>query len=147
MRQLLYLLYQHSKTTKKLYNNLNNNRTAHSKQKKIITTEPRTFYLDLPKDLAKNLKFETDFIIKIMIFLLSIQLKTRLVDYCATISMEKIFKKMGKSKTNEPRKCILSLLQRQDLRNSNKLVALQKLATYYTWTNIRQQYKKKNSEP
>ena len=56
--------------------------------------------------------------------------------------MEKIFKKMGKSKTNEPRKCILSLLQRQDLRNSNKLVALQKLATYYTWTNIRQQYKK-----
>ena len=73
MRQLLYLLYQHSKTTKKLYNNLNNNRTAHSKQKKIITTEPRTFYLDLPKDLAKNLKFETDFIIKIMNFLLSIQ--------------------------------------------------------------------------
>ena len=73
MRQLLYLLYQYSKITKKLYNNLNNNGTAHSKQKKKITIEPRTFYLDLPKDLAKNLKFETDFIIKIMNFLLSIQ--------------------------------------------------------------------------
>ena len=73
MRQLLYFLYQHSKIAKKLYNNLNNNGTAHSKQKKIITIEPRTFYLDLPKDLAKNLKFETDFIIKIMNFLLSIQ--------------------------------------------------------------------------
>ena len=73
MRQLLYFLYQHSKITKKLYNNLNNNGTAHSNQKKIITIEPRTFYLDLPKDLAENLKFETDFIIKIMNFLLSIQ--------------------------------------------------------------------------
>ena len=73
MRQLLYFLYQHSKIAKKLYNNLNNNGTAHSKQKIIITIEPRTFYLDLPKDLAKNLKFETDFIIRIMNFLLSIQ--------------------------------------------------------------------------
>ena len=56
--------------------------------------------------------------------------------------MEKIFKKMGNSKTSEPHKFILNLLQRLDLRNSNKLVALQKLPIYYTWKNIRQQYKK-----
>ena len=45
------------------------------------------------------------------------------------------------SKMNEPHKFALNLLQRLDLRSSNKHVALQKLSVYYTWKNTRQQYK------
>ena len=45
------------------------------------------------------------------------------------------------SKTNEPHKFVLNLSQRLDLRSSNKHVALQNLSIYYTWKNIRKQYK------
>ena len=45
------------------------------------------------------------------------------------------------SKTNESHKFVLKLSQRLDLRSSNKHVALQNLSTYYTWKNIRKQYK------
>ena len=55
--------------------------------------------------------------------------------------METIFMNTKNSKTNEPNKCVLNLSQRLDLRSSNKLVALQNLAIYYAWKNIRQQYK------
>ena len=48
---------------------------------------------------------------------------------------------MENSKTNEPHKFVLNLLSRLDLRNSNKHVALQNLSIYYTWKNIRKQYK------
>ena len=46
-----------------------------------------------------------------------------------------------KSKTNEPQKFVLNLSQRLDLRSSNKYVDLQNLSIYYTWKNIRKQYK------
>ena len=36
------------------------------------------------------------------------------------------------SKTNEPHKFILNLLQRLDLRSSNKHVTFQNLSIYYT---------------
>ena len=42
---------------------------------------------------------------------------------------------------NEPPKLILNLLLRLDFKNSNKQVTLQKLSIYYTWKNIKQQYK------
>ena len=45
------------------------------------------------------------------------------------------------SKTNEPHKFVLSLLQRLDLRSSDKHVALQNLSIYYTRKNIRKQCK------
>ena len=45
------------------------------------------------------------------------------------------------NKTNEPQKFVLSLPQGVDLRSSNKHVALTNLSIYYTWKNIRQQYK------
>ena len=45
------------------------------------------------------------------------------------------------SETNEPYKFDLNLLQRIDLRSSNKHVALQNLSVYYTWKNIRKQYR------
>ena len=45
------------------------------------------------------------------------------------------------SKTSEPHKFVLNVSQRLDLRSSNKHVALQNVSNYYTWKNIRQQYK------
>ena len=38
-------------------------------------------------------------------------------------------------------KFVLKLLWKLDLRSSNKRFALQNLPIYYTWKNIRQQYK------
>ena len=55
--------------------------------------------------------------------------------------MEAIFMNTEKSKMNEPHKFVLSLSQRLDLRSSNKHVALQNLSIYYTWKNMRKQYK------
>ena len=55
--------------------------------------------------------------------------------------METIFMNTENSKTSEPHKFVLNLSQRLDLRSSNKHVTLQKLPTYYTWKNVRKQYK------
>ena len=51
--------------------------------------------------------------------------------------METILMSTENSKTNEPHKFVLNLLQRLILRNSNKHVALQNLSIYCTWKNIR----------
>ena len=45
------------------------------------------------------------------------------------------------SKTNEPHKFVLHLSQRLDLRSLNKHVAFENLSIYYTWKNIRKEYK------
>ena len=45
------------------------------------------------------------------------------------------------SKRNEPHQFVLNLLQNSDLRSSNKHVGLQSLSIYYTWKNIRKNYK------
>ena len=45
------------------------------------------------------------------------------------------------SKMNEPHKFVLNLSQKLDSRSSNKHVALQSLSIYYTWRNLRKQYK------
>ena len=50
------------------------------------------------------------------------------------------------SKIKELHKFVLNLSRRLDLRSSNKHVALQNLSIYYTWRNIRKQYKKINSK-
>ena len=54
-----------------------------------------------------------------------------------------IFIHMENSKTNEPNKFDLNFSQRIELRSLNKYVALQHLSNYYTWKNIRIQYKNK----
>ena len=46
------------------------------------------------------------------------------------------------SKTNEPHEFVRNLSQRLDWRSLNKHVVLQNLFIYYTWRNIRKQYKK-----
>ena len=56
--------------------------------------------------------------------------------------METIFMDTENSKTNEPHKFVLDLPQRLDSKSSAKCVVLQNLSVYYTWKNIRQQYKK-----
>ena len=62
-------------------------------------------------------------------------------NYCPNISMETIFINTENIKTNKPHRFILKLPQILDLRSSNKQVALQSLSIYYTWKNIRKQYK------
>ena len=46
-----------------------------------------------------------------------------------------------KSKVSELHKFVLNLSQRLHLRTSNKYVPLQNVSIYYTWKNIRKQYK------
>ena len=55
--------------------------------------------------------------------------------------MKTIFMNAENSKTNASHKFVLNLSQRLDLRSSDKHVALQNLSIYYTWENIRKQYK------
>ena len=76
-----------------------------------------------------------------MKILLSIEHKTRLVNYCPNLSMETIFMKTENSKTSEQNKFVLNLLQGLDLKSSNIYVALQNFFIYNTWKNIRQQCK------
>ena len=45
------------------------------------------------------------------------------------------------SKTNELHRFALNLSQSLDLRSSDKHVALQNSCTYYTWKNLRKQFK------
>ena len=54
--------------------------------------------------------------------------------------METIFIKTENSKTNESHKLVLNLSKILDFRSSNKR-AIQNLSIYYTWKNIRKQYK------
>ena len=56
--------------------------------------------------------------------------------------METIFVNTENSKINEPHKFVLNLSQKLDLRSSNKYTAYQNLTVYYyTFKNIRKQYK------
>ena len=55
--------------------------------------------------------------------------------------METIFMNTENDKTNGPHKFVLNLSQRLDLRSSNTHVGFQNLSVYYTWKNIRKQYK------
>ena len=55
--------------------------------------------------------------------------------------MATMFMNTENSNTNEPHKFVLNLSQWLDWRRSNKHVALQNSPIYYTWKNIRKQYK------
>ena len=60
--------------------------------------------------------------------------------------MEIIFMNTENRKTSEPHKFAVNLSQTLDLRKSNKHVSLQNLFIYYTWKNIRKQYKNNKLE-
>ena len=52
-----------------------------------------------------------------------------------------IFMNTKNRKTSQLHKFVLNLSQRLDLKGSNKYVSVQNVSIYYTWKNIRQQYK------
>ena len=45
------------------------------------------------------------------------------------------------SKTNEPHKFRLDLTDKRNLKNPKKIMALANLSIYYTWKNIKTEYK------
>ena len=55
--------------------------------------------------------------------------------------MKTIFMNTENTKMNEPYKFVLNLSQRLYLKSLSKHFALQNLSIYYTWKNIRKQYK------
>ena len=59
--------------------------------------------------------------------------------------MKITFMNKESSKTNAPHRRVLNLSQRLDLKSVYKHIALQNLSIYYTWKNIRKQYK--NTKP
>ena len=111
--------------------------------KKIIIRDPKTFCFNFawPKYVYKNFKHEIEFIMEINESLAENKIKTRLNNYCQNINVEIIFMNMENSKANEPLKFVLNLSQRLELRSSDKHVALPNLFNYYTWKNVRKQYK------
>ena len=54
--------------------------------------------------------------------------------------METFLMNSKNSKTNEPYKIKYDLIDKLDLRNSNKNMALANLSIYYTWKNVRSTY-------
>ena len=120
----------------------------------VVIRDPITLYFsfDWPKDFDENLKHEVEFMIKSNESLAENkkikkqnktkkQKKTRWSNYCLNISMATIFMSTENSKKIEPHKFVLNLSQKLHLRSSNKHVALQNLSVYYTWKNVRKQYK------
>ena len=57
------------------------------------------------------------------------------------IKMEIFFMNTKNSKTNEPYRFKYDLIDKLDLRNPNKNMALANLSIYYTWKNIKSIYK------
>ena len=54
--------------------------------------------------------------------------------------METFFMNNKNSKTSEPYKFKYDLIDRLDLRNPNKNMALANLSIYYTWKNVKSTY-------
>ena len=56
--------------------------------------------------------------------------------------METIFMNTENIKTNEPLTFKLDLTDKLNLKNPNKSMTLANLSIYYTWKNIKSEYKK-----
>ena len=100
LSKMLYILYQHNKITRKLYNNSEiinyNNRSVHWRNKLVITTETKTFHFDLPKDVGNNLKHEIDFIIKHKEFLADQTMENKISRLLSKYKYENDIHKHGK---------------------------------------------------
>ena len=55
--------------------------------------------------------------------------------------MDAIFMNSENGKTSYPHKLLLNLLEKTNLKRSEKYVALSNLSIYYTWKNIRKSCK------
>ena len=92
--------------------------TVHIEDNKLVlTTEPKTFHFDLPKDVSINLNHEICSIMKDFEHLAEYTIKTRLDNYCPKKNVKTIFMNMESGKTNELHKFVLDLSQRLDLRS------------------------------
>ena len=58
--------------------------------------------------------------------------------------METFFMSSRNSKTNEPNRFKYDLIDKLDLRNPNKNMALANLSLYYTWKNVKSTYNNNN---
>ena len=56
------------------------------------------------------------------------------------IKMETFFMNTKNSKTSEPHRLKYDLIDKLDLKNPNKNMALSSLSIYYTWKNVKQTY-------
>ena len=95
------------------------------------------FNFYLPNDVDVNLKHKIEFIVKSNESIAKIIIKNEIEQLFLKYKHETILMNTENSKTNEPQKFILNLLQRLDLRSSDKCVALHNLSIFYTWKNIR----------
>ena len=59
---------------------------------------------------------------------------------CDTYKMETFFMNTKNSKTNEPNRFKYDLIDKLDLKNPNKNMALVNLSIYYTWKNVKSTY-------
>ena len=57
-----------------------------------------------------------------------------------TYKMETFFMNTKNSKTNEPNRFKYDLIEKLDLKNPNKNMALVNLSIYYTWKNVKSTY-------
>ena len=115
IRQILYILYQQNKITKKL----STIESSHYNNRRQRTHSNNRTHFDLPTDAGINLKHEIYYIINELL--------------AEHINMETTFMNTKYKKLNEPHTFILNLSHRLNLRSSNKNVALQNLSIYYTW--------------
>ena len=69
--------------------------TVYIGDKLVITTLPKTIHFDLSKDIAKNVKHETDSTIEHNEFLAKHTINNK---YCSNITMETIFMNTKESK-------------------------------------------------
>ena len=123
IRKILYLLYQHSKTTKKLFKQQFNQVILQMEDNElIITAEPETFHFDLPNSLGVNLKHETDIIIKYNELLPKRTIKNEVRQLRPNRSMETIFINTKNSKTNKLHEFSLNLSQRSDFKISYNIL-------------------------
>ena len=92
-----------------------------------IMKDPKnfSFNFDWPKDVDENLNYEIEFIIKRNQSLAENKIKNETEQlFLKNISMETISMNTERSKTNESHKFVLNLLQRMDLKISNRHVLL-----------------------
>ena len=59
--------------------------------------------------------------------------------------MDTVFMNSENSKTFDPHRVLLNLLDKINLKRSDKYVALSNLSIYNTWKNIQKSYKNKDS--
>ena len=109
----------------------------------VVRGYPQTFYsnFDWSKYVDENLKHKIEFIIKSNESLAENKIKNKIEQLLSKYKHGNNIHEHGKQQANEPHKFVLNLSQRLDLKSEDKNVALQNLHVYYTWKNIRKQYR------